>query len=263
MFDPRMNLSPTARLPAVAPATVGELENTPAIVAAKRAGASPEEITTWELGFKSRWLNGQMQTNVAVFTSDYKNVQIPGSRVAIGATGPTFSGYLRNAGKAAINGFELETVARLTPALSVSAMVGYIDARYIELLDESGKDISGTAKFQNTPQNSANLSATYDWALPLFGKNGTLGLTNSLSYKSAIQQFEFAIPLLDQDAYSLWDASLIWTSKDRKIQAGLHAKNFNDQRYKVAGYNFPGFSNTVTAFYGAPRTLNATVELRF
>ena len=263
MFDPRMNLSPTARLPAVAPATVGELENTPAIVAAKRAGASPEEITTWELGFKSRWLKGQMQTNVAVFTSDYKNVQIPGSRVAIGATGPTFSGYLRNAGKAAINGFELETVARLTPALSVSAMVGYIDARYTELLDESGKDISGTAKFQNTPQNSANLSATYDWAVPLFGKNGTLGLTNSVSYKSAIQQFEFAIPLLDQDAYSLWDASLIWTSKDRKIQAGLHAKNLNDQRYKVAGYNFPGFSNTVTAFYGAPRTLNATVELRF
>jgi iron complex outermembrane receptor protein len=36
-----------------------------------------------------------------------------------------------------------------------------------------------------------------------------------------------------------------------------------DKRYKVAGYNFSGFFNTVTAFYGDPRTVKATLNLKF
>jgi iron complex outermembrane receptor protein len=56
---------------------------------------------------------GRLQTNAAVFYTDYKNVQIPGSI-------PTFAAerqrerlrrQLTNAGKAKIKGLELEAIA--------------------------------------------------------------------------------------------------------------------------------------------------------
>ena len=69
--------------------------------------------------------------------------------------------------------------------------------------------------------------------------------------------------MLAQSGYSLWDAGLVWTSADRKLQVGLHGRNLTDKRYKVAGYNFSGFFNTVTTFYGDPRTVRLTVGLKY
>ena len=42
-------------------------------------------------------------------------------------------------------------------------------------------------------------------------------------------------------------------SRDNKVRVGLHGKNLNDTRYKVAGgYYFPTLGEgSVTAFYGA------------
>jgi iron complex outermembrane receptor protein len=100
---------------------------------------------------------------------------------------------------------------------------------------------------------------------------------NSVSYKSKVYQTEISsttgVPALDatvpgnlllaQGGYALWDAGLVWSSADRKIQVGLHARNLTDKRYKTAGYNFSGFFNTVTTFYGDPRTIRATVDVKF
>ncbi|MGB5245027.1 MAG: hypothetical protein WBN34_00630, partial [Woeseia sp.] len=66
-------------------------------------------------------------------------------------------------------------------------------------------------------------------------------------------------------AFTLIDWSIVWEDDDRRWQAGLHAKNLTDEEYKVAGYYFPslGLESSVTAFYGNPRTVTATVEYRF
>jgi iron complex outermembrane receptor protein len=113
--------------------------------------------------------------------------------------------------------------------------------------------------------------------MPVMGHSGTISLINSLSYKSKTYQAELQRPtgnavidapvvqnqMLAQGGYSLWDASLVWTSADRKIQVGLHGRNLMDKRYQVAGYPFGGFFNTVTTFYGDPRTIKATLNLKF
>jgi iron complex outermembrane receptor protein len=118
--------------------------------------------------------------------------------------------------------------------------------------------------FQNTPKNSANLRATYELPLPLAGYNGRLALIGSASYRGATNQFE-TVSVLDQESYKLYDASVIWTRADGKVRAGIHGKNLSDKQYKTAGYLFPTLGNegTLTAFYGAPRTVQATVEYRF
>ncbi|MGZ5684201.1 MAG: TonB-dependent receptor [Usitatibacter sp.] len=271
-FDPRMDLGGN-------PNSAASLE--------KRKGVKPEEVKTYEVGLKSAFDKGRIQTNAAVFFTDYTNVQIPGSIPTFDASGNVtgFAGNVTNAGKAKIKGLELEANARVTDSFTVSGMVGLIDAKYKEWIVANGLtgaaaaliNVAGAAEFQNTPKKAANITGTYNWPLPMFGRGGGLALANSVSYKSKVYQFEFVRPtgvasldvnlpaaqLLAQEAYSLWDASLIWTSRDRKVQVGLIGRNLADKRYKVAGYPFAGFFNTITAFYGDPRTVKATVSLTF
>jgi iron complex outermembrane receptor protein len=267
MFDPRMDMA-------------GNPNSPTSLI--RRKGVDPEEVTALELGVKSNMAGGRLQTNAAVFFTKYKNVQIPGSVPTFDAAGNVigFAGSLTNAGKAKIKGFELEAVSHVTDALNISAMYSYIDAKYDEWLYASGTsllNVANQAEFQNTPKHTANLSATYDWPLAMMGRSGTLSLLNSVSYKSKVYQTEISrttnnplidgfIPgnlLLSQDAYTLWDAGLVWTSSDRKIQVGLHGRNLTDKRYKVAGYNFYNSFNTITTFYGDPRTVRLTVGVKY
>ena len=248
-FDPRLNMVGTRLSEAQA-----------------RAGYEPETIETYELGLKSAFNGGRITTNAAVFYSDYKDVQIPGS-VAIDTNGDgrddSFAGVTTNAGKAKIKGAELEAVANLTRDFMIAGMVSYIDADYKEYF-VGGVNVADQRFFQNTPKRSANLRANYDIAMPLLGRNGKLSLIGSASYKDAIHQFEYA-SVLDEGSYTLYDASIVWTRADGKIRAGIHGKNLSDERYKTAGYFFPtlGAEGTLTAFYGNPRTVSATLEYRF
>ena len=235
-------------------------------VAQARAGYKPETIATYELGLKSSFNGGRITTNTALFYSDYKDVQIPGS-VAIDTNGDgkddSFAGITTNAGKAKIRGFEFEAVAHLTKEFTLSGMYSYIDAKYKEYI-VAGVNVADQRNFQNTPRNSANLRATYEVPMPLAGYNGRLSLIGSASYRGHTYQFETP-SIIDQDAYRLYDASIVWTRSDGKIRAGLHGKNLSDVHYKTAGYLFPTLGNegTLTAFYGAPRTVQGTVEYRF
>ncbi len=230
-----------------------------------RAGYKPETIGTYELGLKSSFNGGRITTNTAVFYSDYKDVQIPGS-VAIDTNGDgkddSFAGITTNAGKAKIKGFEFEAVAHLTKEFSLSGMYSYIDAKYDEYI-VAGVNVADQRHFQNTPRNSANLRATYEVPMPLAGYNGRLSLIGSASYRGQTYQFETP-SVIDQDAYKLYDASIVWTRADGKIRAGIHGKNLSDVHYKTAGYLFPTLGNegTLTAFYGAPRTVQGPFQYR-
>ncbi len=272
LFDPRMDLggNPTSALSLV-----------------KRQGVEPEEVSSYEVGLKSAFRGGRLQTNAAFFFTDYTNVQIPGSVPTFDAAGNVngFAGNVTNAGKAEIKGFEFEAIARVTDNFTLSGMVGFIDAKYKEWIIANGLtgsaaalvNVAGAAEFQNTPKKTASITGTYEWPAAVFGRNGNLALSSTLSYRDKVYFFEFVRPIgvaavdvnvpqnlmLSQDGYSLWDASLVWTSRDRKVQVGLIGRNLADKRYKVAGYPFAGFFNTITAFYGDPRTVKATVSLTF
>ena len=256
-FDPRVNV-------------VGSRLNLETV----RRGFLPETIDTLELGLKSQYNGGRILTNIALFKSDYKDVQIPSS-VAIDTNGDgvddSFAGITTNAGAADIKGIEIEASARVTNAFSLSGMYSHINAKYTEFLAlrpvngvNQLVNIANERVFQNTPKNSANLRANYDFPLALGGNAGRVSLIGSASYKDDTSQFEFA-SALDQKAYSIYDASIIWTSANSKLRYSIHGKNLNDVHYKTGGYIFPtlGAEGTLTAFYGAPRTVSASIEYRF
>ena len=233
----------------------------------------PETVDSFELGWKASLLDNRLNIALAGFVSDYKNVQIPGSKGfdtdGDGVT-DTFVGVTTNAASASINGIEFEANALLGrdfagmgSRFSVDWSLGYIDAKYDEYLD-GDTDISEFASVQNTPEFTANFGANL--GLPV--ASGMLDFLASVSLQSDIQQFEFPTPFIDQDGFALVNASIVYTDDSELWSIGVHGKNLFDKRYVVAGYDFVfnttlGIENNVTGFYGDPRRFFVTGEIRF
>jgi iron complex outermembrane receptor protein len=246
----------------------------------------PEKVTTWELGYKAALFDRRLNLALAAFNSDYTDVQVPGS---IGTTvngQQTFIGVTTNAGEARIRGVEFEgnlVAARNLGAdggtLNLSWSLGYLDAKYEEFIDARGIDVADRRAIQNTPDWTA--SGTLGYSVPL--GEGKVSASSTLSYRGASQQFELRTPMLDQGAYTLLDASLIWDI-DQTFSIGVHGRNLTDQRYIVAGYNFLaqnpdtgeflrtpagayiptlGTEGVLTAYHGNPRQVFVTGTVKF
>ncbi len=265
----------------------------------------PEKVTTEEIGYKASLFDRRVYTALAIFNSDYKDVQIPGSAGAIVGGVQTFIGVTTNAGKVRIRGVEWEGDARIagTPGgtrANLGWSLGYLDGKYRQFLTAVSYGVPGTPtagqplalpiqvdvsayrKVQNTPKWTA--SGTLSLTHP-FGNGEEINASTTLSYRSSSQQFELAVPGLDQKAYALLDANLVYTGPDRHWTFGVHARNLTNKRYVVSGYNFlrqnpfsgqfilangsPGLSSTLgaegtlTAYYGNPRQVFASVGYRF
>lgn len=217
----------------------------------------PEKVTTEEVGYKASLFDRRVYTALALFNSDYKDVQIPGSAAALVGVVTTFVGITTNAAKARIRGVEWEGDARVAgdPAgtrLNLGWSLGYIDGKYRKFIGivnyappgapNAGQPIPATQfdvapyrKIQNTPKWTA--SGTLSFTHP-FGNGEEINASTTLSYRSASQQFEFPIAGLDQKGYALLDANFTYTGPDRHWTFGVHARNLTDKRYIVSGYNF-------------------------
>lgn len=228
-----------------------------------RAGFLPEFVDSYEVGAKGVWLDGRLRTNTAVFFADYTDVQIPGSVVVLGPP-VSFVGTVTNAGAAEMFGVEFESTARFTDNLSGALAFGYIDAEYTEFI-VGGVNVASQRDVQNTPEWTGSGSLTYAVPLTLFTAPGQLAVTGSAAYRGDTQQFETAAPEIDQPAFWLYDAAINWTSDDDRWRIGIYGRNLSDERYITSGYFFPGAAtvDSVLAFYGNPRTVTASVEVRF
>ncbi|MBC7767739.1 MAG: TonB-dependent receptor [Phycisphaerales bacterium] len=235
-------------------------------------GYAPEFVDTYEIGFHSSFWQGRFNLSGAVFQSEYTDMQITRQE-------PTTLGgiasFVDNAASAEIRGAELEGRLFLSDNLSANFAVGYIDGSFNEYISNTVVanpapppativvpiDLSGSAALQNTPDITASASFTYTAALA----GGQLAITPSASYRGDSQMFEFASASLDQGAYTLYNASITWTSEGDRLRLGLHGQNLGDEEYRVGGYNFPGatFGNSIIGFYGPPQTVTASLEVRF
>ncbi len=242
---------------------------------------APEEVDSYEIGYKGNL--GILNIAAAAFYADYTDVQIPGS-VACEVGGlPTFCGIVSNAGKATFKGLELEANARFAGGFGLAGSFGYIDAQYDEYITNIANVPTDVADFrvvQNTPELTGSLTASYDTAIGA----GDLYLGATVSYRSKTSQFEIPNPYLDQGGYALLDASAVYTAPGGRWKIGIYGKNLLDKEYKTSGYTFVatdpvtgaivngangfpvptlGPEGTLTAFYGNPRQVFATVSFTY
>ena len=203
---------------------------------------------------------------------------------------PSLCGVVSNAGKATFKGFEFETNARLGrdmmaagDRLNLAGSLGYIDAQYDEYITNIANvptDVADYRYVQNTPEWTA--SGTLSYSTPV--GDGDLYFGTTASYRSKTYQFEIANPYLDQDGYTLIDASVVYTAPGGNWTLGVYGKNLTDKQYKTSGYVYvaadpvtgaviPGANGRPTptlgregvleAFYGNPRQVFVTATVKF
>jgi iron complex outermembrane receptor protein len=119
-----------------------------------------EETTNYELGAKTRWAEGRVQLNAALFYTDIDGLQV------IADAGSCSSRIILNAQAESVGG-ELELFARPNESWDFALTATYAQAEITESqLDANGNPIAGIRegnRLPTAPELQAAASATYSW----------------------------------------------------------------------------------------------------
>ncbi len=221
----------------------------------------PETVDTFELGVKSELWDRRLRLNAALFTSAYDDMQVTVQR----AVNNTVASQVLNAASADINGLELEAVAVASDALQFNLVLGYTDAKFNEVMfydavTKTTTDVSGLWSFANTPELTGTLGTKYTTGL----LGGELVFNANLYHRSETQIFELP-SVLDFGGYTLFNAGATWYDASGNWDVSLQGRNLGNKETRIAGYNFPLLAGeqTITAYYGDPRTVSLSVGYRF
>ncbi|MCB1695056.1 MAG: TonB-dependent receptor [Pseudomonadales bacterium] len=189
----------------------------------------PETVDSYEVGLKSDLFDSRVRLNLAVFHTDYDDLQI--------IIREGFNPITYNGGNAEIDGAELELTWVPTDRWYINGAVGYIDASYKELdpsvtSAENATPIDINNQLVNTPEWSAALGAAYtldfsDWAT----------VTPRVDWSYHDDEYNDALndPRLYQDSYHLLNASIVMETNDGRWESMLGFQNITDEEYLITG----------------------------
>lgn len=214
--------------------------------------AKPEQVTSYEVGAKTQFLDRKVTLNVAGFYYDYRNQQF------INVDPVSAAQTLLNIPKSRIYGGEAELTIRASDRLTLHSGMGVL-ATKIQRGSVSGVNVAGN-RLSNAPTFTFN--ATID--LTVFdGEMGKFSLHPDIAYQSS-QFFEVLnVPRLRQSSYALVGGHIDWGSADGRFNASIWGKNLTDKFYftsrvdLLAGFGFD--YNHI----GNPRMYGVTVGAKF
>ncbi|MEO0574999.1 MAG: TonB-dependent receptor [Pseudomonadota bacterium] len=220
---------------------------------------SPEEATSIELGVKARLAGDRMNLNVAVFDTDYDDLQLS-QIVGAGVS-------LNNAAKAQISGVEVELSAVIGSGFDLAASVGYLDATYD---DFSGCPAAGsTPPALVTPDCSGNaLNLAPEWTGAISAQYtyqtaniGDIVYRADWNYRSEVFFEPQNDPRLSGDSRSLLNLRTGIVNDRWEVFGWVN--NATDETYVNFADDRSAIGILTTAAYGQPRTYGVTLRARF
>jgi len=214
-----------------------------------------ETAETWEVGIKSELFDHRLRLNLALFTTDYEDIQV------VAAPAFTFGvPWFFNAGNARIRGVELEMDASVTENFVINGSFGYLDAEYRSLDDIAlAGGITLDHQLMNVPEQSANIGGTYTLGLP---GGSRLLLHADVIHKGKMARDLVNTPALIQDGFTTANASITFEPPAANWQLVLGGQNLTDERYIVTG-NANEAVGATTVTYSRPRTWHMTLRLDY
>lgn len=228
----------------------------------------PDVLINNELGWKTEWMNRRLQWNGAIYKEEWKNAQI--AIFDPGVTGNlTFSA---NGGTFEVKGLETSLVARVTPALTLSAGGSYNDSKltkvagfkwadgttidFSQFTDGNGNPLSTPGGDKGSPLSSSpkwqgNLRLRYDmnfngydafWQVSGTYQGSSLATTdrltldlqgNSIAYKLRSHELFDASVGVAKDSWSLSLYAINLADKQADLYANAR------QWYKATTVNRP------------------------
>jgi outer membrane receptor protein involved in Fe transport len=219
---------------------------------------------------KSTWLDRTLLVNLSVFDQRFDDFQLNTF------LGTTF--VVRSIPRVAVRGADMDFVW-LAPVEGLTLQGGatYADSRYGHA-PTPGLPLLPGARLSFAPLWSASVAGSYshDLAGGLVGR-----LSVGAKYSSAYNTGSDLLPIKVQKAFALVDARIAVGPAGGRWSAELWADNLTDERYYQVAFNAPfqgstgvrdapapvydpaRDTQTYGAFLGAPRTVGATLRVKY
>lgn len=216
-------------------------------------GFNPENVRSTEIGLKTDLLDHRLRLNTAAFVNRFTNQQVD-QQLAV----PIFTDTV-NAGKARIQGAEVEVHALLTQGWTTHVFYTWLQSEYQIYTDRFGNNIAAQRHLPNSPKGQAGAGVRYDGPRIAYGR-----LSASLDYKW--QSAFYSGPASDTytNGYGLWDGRVQLGDihlPQGTLRVALWGKNLADKAYRRATTNLGG--GGLSAQYGERRTLGIDVIYDF
>jgi outer-membrane receptor for ferric coprogen and ferric-rhodotorulic acid len=193
----------------------------------------PVEGKNYELGLKSEWLNKAVNTSVALFRSEQKNVAQQNADLVNGIT--TYSGIEANA-----KGYELDIAGEINDNLRVNG-------GFTNILSLEDGDNNNVKPY--TPRRMVKLAAVYK--IPQLEK---LKVGASVNWQSDIHT-DVNNVRVRQDSYAVVNLTANYEI-DKHWSAALNLYNVTDEKYLTSLY-------WTQSYYAAPRSGMMTLTWKY
>ena len=184
-----------------------------------------ETVTAYEIGTKSKFMDGMASLNVSLFYNDYKDFQM---ETLVGLVPRIF-----NVGNVETSGIEFEGSIMATDSLQLAATYAYLDAEVKSSIDPS---IVGN-RTPNAPKHSASAQAHYY----IDTNNGEWKLSGTWMYSDT---YWFDIfNTLDQPSYNLFNLRAGYEAGSEKWGVAAFVDNATDEEIYTERFVFLDVAN--------------------
>lgn len=239
----------------------------------------PEKAKAWEAGMRSDWLENRLRVNATVFWNEYDDLQVGAFRPVAGGTGQ--QSFTANAAFERARGVELQVTALPIRNMTLSAAIGYLDARYTSFKAAlsyafPGRVCNGTVggvpiiQDHSDPKDpcflvparapawTAKLDGSYKFDL---GDLGTITPHVVWSHESSHYTNLTNAPQGYQPTYSKWDADIAYEHPSSNWRLSLYGKNITNKTHL---YNANPIAGLFTVnYYQSPRTWGVELGVNF
>ncbi len=211
-----------------------------------------DEVTNYELGIKSDYLDGRLRFNAALFYIDIASLQ-----TTIFDTSITNLFFSDNAADAKVTGFEGDFIwlPGSLEGLTVTGAFSLLDTEITKVLTPTNDVIKGD-ELAFAPQFQGNLRARYEWDI---GKAGKIAhVMPGISWSS--ESYSDIITINRDKIDSYFMANITAGLSSDSWSAELYVNNLTDERAEVSR-NFVFDVRGVT--YVQPRTIGVRMSVGF
>jgi iron complex outermembrane receptor protein len=209
-----------------------------------------EELTSFEIGFKSELFNGSSRFNAALFYYDYSDFQ---AFAFVNLNQVIFNT------DASITGAELEFVSHPIEGLEIMLGAAFLDA---EAEDIPLNDGSGRVRDRDmtlAPEFSLNGLVRYEW--PAFA--GYLAVQTDFNYQDDVYFDIQNHPISQQDSFDVWNARVSYTSEERNWSVSAFVNNMFEEEYRTYSFDVTNLFGFNQVGYGRPRWAGVTVNFNW
>ena len=206
----------------------------------------PEQLTAYEAGIKSTWLDRRLRLNGSAFLYDFRDLQVSTSTI----TDDGFIFETDNAAVAEIYGVDAEVDFLAGDRWSVSGGLVWLPKREFVSYrnDRTGDTLSGNV-LTRAPEWSATAALEYDQPIRAGGR---LSVRLEYAYRSSHFYTTDNDPLFGQDGFGLFNALLRFTPSDADWSVFAAGRNIGNADYfdQVFLQSSPGYPDHYEVGFG-------------